>query len=258
MVLLRAHHRRSKLKPSSIVFNLMSLSCVCVCTECKIKRRRYSPARHTNSSLQSTPISIPRSGKSLQLSSGHSHPYSSIDSLEKAISVCTSSVPASSQRDADHVIYDTLAPPPGLLASATTSSLPPPSPRCVAPQHGRPLHSSMGNLGRYHPMLWGMAPGIIGENLSQIQKSKRRSNSLPDIAEQLSPDFPAASLKPISINRDLLELEESYIHMYPARHVGVATAAGGRGNGHVKVCFINTATGPSSHDPDSDIDVSDL
>ena len=206
-------------------------------------KRRYNISEHGNSSAHSSPVSIPRSTKSHQLSNGTSHHYSSMDSIEKAISLCTSipTTTASHRDETDHIVYDTLLAPP-----ATATSLPPPSPR-VAP-HIEHLNHSTGHMALPSPLT---IPGVNSHTSSQAQlqsSRSRRSVSVPDIVEQLSPDFPAGSSKPISITRDLLELEESYISMHTARNVS------GRHhpNGRVRMCEHLRP------EYDSDIDNSDF
>lgn len=209
--------------------------------------RRYSPARHTTNSLQTTPLSITKSQPS---TNGLSQHFStSEDSLEKAISlsVCTS-VPIS-HKDDQNTIYDSLAPP-------TASSLPPPSPgpRSTAALPKHPTNTfcnSTGDLGDHNTVT--KTAVTFRRNIVQLQESKRKSNSVPDTLDQNSVDFHAEALEPISINRDLLELEEVYTHMVSTGTAGVAM--GLRCNGHVNHVI---GRGYIIDNSDSDIDDVDV
>lgn len=216
------------------------------------------------------------------MSDGTPHHYSSMESFEKAVSFCTST----SQREedegeenegTDQVIYDTLAPPsppPPLplsrgIATTAAASLPPPSPR-VPPRIEHRNHST-SELGKVTDFVI-RGTSLVGSarHLSESLSARRRANSVPEIVEEMTtdvPDFPVGGSKPVSIARDLLELD-GYIAMQtvekagPVPPAGPAWVGGARGlsqgsNGHV-IRMHDHITRLPTYDFDSDIDDSDI
>ena len=81
---------------------------------------------------------------------------------------------------------------------------PPPLPLTLAIESDNPLYTSATELRRISliepPM---MSTPVHGNNIE-------KSDSASELLERLSPDLPAGKAEPISINRDILELEDMY------------------------------------------------
>lgn len=114
----------------------------------------------------------------------------------------------------DHTIYDSLA-APSPFYPAPPSSLPPLNSSMsslVKPTLSDSAHTSMGHLSQASSNILrlkmkGSNPNVNAE--LSLRDSRRRSSSVPDALDQTI-DYPLDFLEPISINRDLLELEECY------------------------------------------------
>lgn len=169
------------------------------------EKRRYSPARHTEDNPPSTQ------------NGGMNH--ISVSELSTPISNKKGSHPMSPQYDiiptdiANHTIYDSLAAPSSFYPAPPPSLLPPNSSMSslVKPSLLDSAHTSMGHLSEASSNMLrlkmkGSNPNVNTE-LTDMRESRRRSSSVPDMLDQTI-DYPIDFLEPISINRDLLELEE--------------------------------------------------
>jgi hypothetical protein len=128
----------------------------------------------------------------------------------------------------EHVIYDSLvAPRPVPLLSLTSASpsLPPPNSSTsslVKPALPDSTYTSTGQLSTASCSgikIQLRSPNSLESLKEKIRETRRLSSSVPDTLDRTI-DFPLEFLEPISINKDLLELDE------------MSRAAGGHLVGH--------------------------